>query len=164
MAEIAIIAINSLLDSPSWYSTALITNYESLQDFGTESSYILLLLNKIFFFYSFNHNQVLYSLILMAFNYRYNTTAYISCLMEFTQRNSKSNFRKVFTSSMSCIDFQFSLSEAIVDVDELPCQLICNVGDLLQEPTEGSVGVCTGSFCDFGGTIGIKITVVNINE
>ena len=84
--------------------------------------------------------------------------------MEFTQRHSKTNFCKVFTSSLSCIDFQFSLSEAIVDVNELPCQLICNVGNLLQEPTEGSVGVCTGSFCDFGDTIGIKITVANINE
>jgi len=100
----------------------------------------------------------------MSFNYRDNTTAYISCLMEFTQRNSKTNFRKIFTSSLSCIDFQFSLSQEIVDVDELPCQLICNIGDLLQEPTEGSVGVCTGSFCDFGGSIGIKITVTNINE
>ena len=164
MAEVPIIVINKLLHSPSWNSRALNTNYEPLQDFVTEFSSLLFLLNKIFLFYSFNFNQVLYSQILMAFNYRDNTTAYISCLMEFTQRNSKTNFRKTFTSSLSCIDFQFSLSEEIVDVDELPCQLICNIGDLLQEPTEGSVGVCTGSFCNFGGTIDIKITVMNINE
>ncbi|CUS06623.1 unnamed protein product [Tuber aestivum] len=100
----------------------------------------------------------------MSFNYCDNNTAYISCLIEFTIRNSKSNFRKIFTSSLSCKDFQFSISEDIVDIDELPCQLVCNVGDLLPEPTEGSVGVCTGSLCDFGGSIGIKITVSNVNE
>ena len=84
--------------------------------------------------------------------------------MEFTQRNSKTNFRKVFTSSLSCTDCQFSISEEIVDIAELPCQLICNVGDFLSEPTEGSVGICTGTFCDFGGSTGLKITVTNVNE
>jgi len=54
--------------------------------------------------------------------------------------------------------------EEIIDLDELPSQLIWNIGDLLQEPTEGSVGLYTGSFCDFGGSIGIKITVTNIKE
>lgn len=100
----------------------------------------------------------------MAFHYRENNSAYITCLMEFTQKNSKTNFRKIFTSSLSCIDFQFSVSEDIVDMDDLPCQLVCNTGDLLPEPTEGSVGICTTSFCDFGGTIGLKVTVANINK
>jgi len=74
------------------------------------------------------------------------------------------NFRKVFTSSLSCIDSQFSVSEEVVGMDDLPCQLVCNIGDLLPEPTEGSVGICTASFCDFGDTIGLKVTVTNINE
>jgi len=74
------------------------------------------------------------------------------------------NFWNVFTSSLSCIDSQFSVSEAIVDIDDLPCQLVCNIGDLLLEPTEGSGGICTGSFCDFGASIGLKASVTNINE
>jgi len=32
------------------------------------------------------------------------------------------------------------------------------------EPTEGSVGICTRLFCDFGASIGLKVTVTNINE
>ena len=100
----------------------------------------------------------------MAFNYRENNTAYITCLMEFAPKNNKTNFRKIFTSSLSCIDFQYSVSEGIVDMDDIPCQLVCNIGDLLSEPTEGSVGICTGSFCDFGSSIGLKVTVTNINE
>jgi len=76
------------------------------------------------------------------------------------------NFRKVFTSSLSCIDSQFSISEEIIDIDDLPCQLVCNIGDLLSEPTERSVGICTRSFCHFGASlsIGLKVTVTNINE
>ena len=100
----------------------------------------------------------------MTFNYRKNNIAYISCLVELTQKNNMTNFRKVFTSSLSCIDSQFSVSEEIVDIDDLPCQLVCNIGDLLPEPTEGSVEICTGSFCDFRASIGLKVTITNINE
>jgi len=100
----------------------------------------------------------------MAVNYRENNIAYISCLLELTQKDNMTNFRKVFTSSRSCIDSQFSVSEEIVDIDDLPCQLVCNIGDWLPEPTEGSVGICTGSFCDFGASIGLRVTVTNINE
>jgi len=50
--------------------------------------------------------------------------AHISCLLELTQKNNMTNFRKVFTSSLSCIDSQFSVSEEIVDRDDLPCQLV----------------------------------------
>jgi len=74
------------------------------------------------------------------------------------------NFHKVFTCSLSCIDSQFSVSEEIVDIDDLPCQLVYNIGDVLPEPTEGSVGICTRSFCDFGASIGLKVTAININE
>jgi len=75
-----------------------------------------------------------------------------------------SNFHKVFTSALSCIDTQFSLSEKIVDIDVLPCQLVCNIGDLLPELTEGSVGICTRSFFNLGVSIHLKVTVININK
>ena len=100
----------------------------------------------------------------IAFNYRENNIAHISCLLELNQKNNMTNFRLVFTFSLSCIDSQFSVSEEIVDIEDLPCQLVCNIGDLLPEPTEGLVGICTGSFCDFGASIGLKVTVTNINE
>ena len=100
----------------------------------------------------------------MAFNYHENNIAHISCLLELTQKNNMTNFRKVFTSSLSCIDSQFSVSEEIVDIADLPCQLVCNIGDLPPESAEGSVGICTGSFCDFGASIGLKVTITNINE
>lgn len=164
MAKVPLIGIDRLLLSPSSYLRALNTTTSHFKILELSLLAYYFFLTTFPFFYPTNLNQVFSFQFLMTFNYRDNTTAYISCLMEFTQRSSKTNFRKIFTSSLSCIDFQFSLSEEIVDVDELPCQLICNIGDLLQEPTEGSVGVCTGSFCDFGGTIGIKITVTNINE
>jgi len=73
-------------------------------------------------------------------------------------------FPKIFTSSLSCIDSQFSVTEEIVDLDDLQSQLVCNIGDLLSEPTEGSVGICTRLFCDFGASIGLKVTLTNINE
>ena len=101
----------------------------------------------------------------MAFNYRENNSGYIICLIEFTEKNNKTNFRKIFTSSVSFINFQFLVLEGIVDMDDLRCQLVCNIGDLLREPTEqGSVGIWTGSFCDFWSSIRLKVTVTNINE
>ena len=90
--------------------------------------------------------------------------AHISCLLELTLKNNMTNFRKVFTSSLSCIDSQFSVWEDIVDRDDLPCQLVCNICDWLLEPIEVSVGICTRSFCDFGASIDLKVTVTNINE
>jgi len=69
--------------------------------------------------------------------------AHIFCLLELTQKNNMTNFGKVFTSSLSCIDSQFSVSQEIVDIDNLPCQLVGNIGDWLSEPTEVSVGICT---------------------
>jgi len=89
----------------------------------------------------------------MAFNYHENNIAHICCLLELTQKNNITNCLKVFTSSRSCINSQFSVSEEIVDIDDLPCQLVCNFGDWLPEPTEGSVGICTGSFCDFSESV-----------
>ena len=100
----------------------------------------------------------------MSLSIRDSTVAYITCLIELGQKVNKSTYRKAFNTSLSCLDLNNTISEQYVNSADLPCQLLCNIGDLLPEPNEGAVGFCTGTLYDSGNSTGLKINVTNVNE
>ena len=100
----------------------------------------------------------------MPFNFRDNAIIYIYCMVDFRDKIDKFSYRKKFHTTLTCNDNISLVPDDDLLIEDLPCQLVCSIGDLLSEPTENSVGLCTGSLFDMGADQGIKIGILSINE
>ena len=100
----------------------------------------------------------------MPLNYRDTSIAYISCMVYFCNKVDKLSYRKQFETTLSCIDKNSKIPDDELLTDDLRCQLICTIGDFLSEPTENTVGQCSGLLFDQGASQGIKIGVLSVNQ
>lgn len=100
----------------------------------------------------------------MPLNFRDNAVIYIYCMVDFHVKTDIFSYRKKYQTTLSCLNHLSKIPSDDLLSDDLPCQLVCNIGDLLPEPTEGRVGLCTGLLFDMGVDEGIKIGILSISE
>lgn len=81
----------------------------------------------------------------------------ISCITMFSGRTDKTGCLKHYSTFIYYSSE--GLSHSIINDSDLPCKIICFVGDSLTEPTEEAVAVCSGSIGYFGPQKGLQLTL-----
>lgn len=86
-----------------------------------------------------------------------NPSTDISCIIEFTSKSDKLGWLKTYDTSL--YGDSLGLPHNIIDDNDLPCRIMCFLGDHLTEPTENSVAICSGGLCDMGPGNSVQINL-----
>lgn len=91
-----------------------------------------------------------------------NASTEIHCMVEFTNKTDKTGYLKIYDSTLFC--WSEGLPSSVIDEEDIPCRIVCFINDSLSEPTENSVAICSGRFCDMGKDKPVVVTLLNKNE